>query len=272
MPTVKEVPFLLNLSLDSLHHVIREEALRVSQVVANKFIYEEFRGTAEFDDEKREKMAEDREIYLSEQVDAFKKHFMGHVPPNLIEQVMDPIISGISQALYAKKQEWSPMTNMYKFTKTMGAIIKFSNLVVIPTRKVLDLENLPKMIRTKLYNSLSIFKDLRTLILGSGSGGWLADVYSEKFAIGLPYMKNLVHLSLKYDCNSYFLHTLTETCKDTLRILDIEFSKQVQDDSVNYIKGFQNLLKINMFRTGLSTQGQVSLKILKNYDEPFVEK
>ena len=88
----------------------------------------------------------------------------------------------------------------------------------------------------------------------------------------LPYMKNLVHLSLKYDCNSYFLHTLTETCKDTLRILDIEFSKQVQDDSVNYIKDFQNLLKINMFRTGLSTQGQVSLKILKNYDEPFVEK
>ena len=121
----------------------------------------------------------------------------------------------------------------------------------------LNLENLPKMIRTKLYNSLSIFKDLRTLILGSGSGGWLADVYSEKFAIGLPYMKNLVHLSLKYDCNSYFLHTLTETCKDTLRILDIEFSKQVQDDSVNYIKDLQYLLKINIFRTGLTIQGQV---------------
>merc|ERR1712062_290505 len=83
-------------------------------------------------------------------------------------------------------------------------------------------------------------------------------------------MKNLVHLSLKYDCNSYFLHTLTETCKDTLRILDIEFSKQVQDDSVNYIKDFQNLLKINMFRTGLSTQGQcdvlLGLPYLKHLD------
>ena len=257
MPAVKEVPFLLNLSLDSLHHVIRDEALRVAKIISTKFVYEELLGTEEFDIENDEKMAEDREIYLSEQVDAFKEHFIGHVPPNLVERVVDPVIWGISEALTAKKKEWSPTTNMSKFTKAMLAITKFANLVVLPTRKTLDLENLPKMIRTKLYNCLPIFKDLRTLILGSGSGGWVTDVYAEKFAVGLPYMNSLVHLSLKYDCTSYFLHTLAETCRQTLRILDIEHSLQVRDDSVNYIKDLQYLLKINIFRTGLTIQGQV---------------
>ena len=120
------------------------------------------------------------------------------------------------------------------------------------------------MLRTKLYNSLPIFKNLDTLILGSGSGGWVTDVYSEKFAVGLPYMHQLVHLSLKYDCNLYFLHTLSETCAKTLRILDIEHSKQVRDDSVSFIKALANLVKINVFRTGLSTEGQVSIRAFES--------
>ena len=122
------------------------------------------------------------------------------------------------------------------------------------------------MIRTKLYNSIPIFKNLRTLILGSGSGGWVTDIYSEKFAQGLPNMHQLVHLSLKYDCNSYFLHTLSETCAKTLRILDIEHSKQVYDDSVPFIKSLANLVKINVFRTSLSTEGQVSRVSLSSSD------
>ena len=113
------------------------------------------------------------------------------------------------------------------------------------------------MIRTKLYNSLKLFENLHTLLLGAGSGGWIVDVYAEKFAVGLPYMNKLVHISLKYDCNSYFLHTLSKTCQKTLRILDAEYSKQVTDDCVTFIKALENLVKINVFRTGLSIQGQV---------------
>ena len=70
------------------------------------------------------------------------------------------------------------------------------------------------MIRTKLYNSLRLFGNLHTLLLGSGSGGWIVDIYAEKFAVGLPHMHKLVHLSLKYDCNSYFLHTLSQVTFD----------------------------------------------------------
>ena len=81
--------------------------------------------------------------------------------------------------------------NLVKIDKTTNRTTHIPHLNNMNTFSVLDLENLPKMIRTKLYNCLPLFKELRTLILGSGSGGWVTDVYAEKFAVGLPYMKNL---------------------------------------------------------------------------------
>ena len=48
-------------------------------------------------------------------------------------------------------------------------------------------------------------RDLRVLILGSGSGGWVTEAYAEKFLIGIPSMTNLVHFSLKYDCTPSIL-------------------------------------------------------------------
>ena len=303
MPPLNEVTKLLNLSLDALPALVREEALRVSKEVEKRLVYEELYGTDEYDEVVEGDLAVDREVYLSDQVSAFKNHVLSHVPLNLMDEILAPIVLGISQAILWKKQQWSPTTHMSKFTKAMYAIVKFSNLLVVPTAQSLDLNKVPKvskkvkqiyqncvlkvetecnclclhlsrnclfeqkkfliltlefqMIRTKLYNSLPIFKNLRTLILGSGSGGWVADVYSEKFAVGLPHMKYLVHVSLKYDCNSYFLNTLS-CCAKTLRVLDIEQSKQVRDDSVAFIKALPNLVKLNIFRTGLTTEGEVN--------------
>ena len=50
-----------------------------------------------------------------------------------------------------------------------------------------------------------LFRDLRVLILGSGSGGWVTEAYSEKFLLGIPSMTHLVHFSLKYDCTPSIL-------------------------------------------------------------------
>ena len=114
------------------------------------------------------------------------------------------------------------------------------------------------MIRTKLYSSLPAFQNLSTLILGSGSGGWVTEAYADKFLLGLPHMKRLAHFSLKYDCTSNILLVLSETCRKTLKVLDIERSKQVRDDAVAFILALSELVKINIFQTDLTTQGQVS--------------
>ena len=72
--------------------------------------------------------------------------------------------------------------------------------------------------------------------------------YEAKFLAALPYITNLVHFSLKYDCTKSILQVLSETCWKTLRILDIERSTQIQDDSIDYIKKCSGLVKINIFQ------------------------
>ena len=39
--------------------------------------------------------------------------------------------------------------------------------------------------------------------------------------------------------------------------MDVEFSKHVEDESVAYIKRLKGLVKVNVFRTNLSMEGQV---------------
>ena len=58
---------------------------------------------------------------------------------------MRPILIGIAQAIVFKKSFWTPTTENDKFSKKMRAIIKFANLIVIPSRKILDLDQIPQV-------------------------------------------------------------------------------------------------------------------------------
>ena len=133
----------------------------------------------------------------------------------------------------------------------LNAIVKFCNLLVHPLRRVLDLATVPQTIRTRLYGSLKCFVGLHTLILGSGSGGWVPEAYADKFSIALPRFDRLQQFSLKYDCTDIVLKVLSETCSNTLRSLDVERSQQVKEQKcVDYLLRFKNLVELNIFKTG----------------------
>ena len=54
-----------------------------------------------------------REIYLSDQVEAFKAHLLSHLAPAITEKVLDVgVLKGLSDAIARKKQQWTPATNM----------------------------------------------------------------------------------------------------------------------------------------------------------------
>ena len=104
MPKLKEPCSLLDLALSNIHHLVREEALRVSHIVDTVFHYNEIRGTPEFDEEMAEEMAFKRDDYVDSQIEAFKQFVFSHVPYNLIDRVLDPILHGVSEAIKAKKR------------------------------------------------------------------------------------------------------------------------------------------------------------------------
>ena len=57
------------------------------------------------------------------------------------------------------------------------------------------------------------------------------------------------------------------TCSQTLRSLDMERSQKVDDESVNYILCFTNLVTLGIFKTCISSRGQaVLLKGLKRLE------
>jgi hypothetical protein len=66
------------------------------------------------------------------------------------------VVQGIQDAVSAKKKRYTPTTSISRFTREMYVIIKFANILVQKERRMLDLDAVPKMIRTKLYTCLKL--------------------------------------------------------------------------------------------------------------------
>jgi len=63
--------------------------------------------------------------------------------------------------------------------------------------------------------------------LGSGSGGW-SDVLIPKVINGLSVIDKLTVFSFTYDCNNDVIEMLLRNCGQTLAVLDVAHSSQVQ--------------------------------------------
>ena len=50
---------------------------------------------------------------------------------------------------------------------------------------------------------------------------------------------------------------MSETCSKSLKVLDIEQSQQVKDDSIPYIKACKQLIKIHIFGIAIDFNGMV---------------
>ena len=242
MPQHKAVIKLLDIAIYHIKTLVKNEAVRVSKIIIYKFVHS-------VSDDYDQKILENSaiETYLEKQIEAFKEHVFTHIPANLVDKILESILHGINEAICAQKSEWDIDTNIQQFTKAMHAIIEFSQLLILPIRKHLDMQKVPQMNRHCFFKELHKFSNITILILGSISGGW-GNCYEAKFLAGLPYMKNLIHFSLKYDCTKTILQVLSDTCWKTLRILDIERSTKIRDDSIDYIKNCSGLVKINIFQ------------------------
>ena len=167
MPQHREVKKLLDIAIYHIKTLVKNEAVRVSRIINYKFVHL-------VSDDYEQKISENHaiETYLKKQIEAFKEHVFTHIPASLVDKILESILNGINEAICVQKAEWEPNTNIQQFTKAMHTIIEFSQLLILPTRKHLDLQHIPQMIRHCFFKELHKFSNLTTLILGSGSGGW----------------------------------------------------------------------------------------------------
>ena len=144
-----------------------------------------------------------------------------------------------------------------KTTKTnreLAIMISFVDLILSDKLVALDLSQMSKILRGNIYDRISLFRGLKCLNLGSGTGGW-SNMYTGKFSEGIRTMNRLVKFSLCYDCTDSILKILARNCSKTLRIIDVEMSKQVTDQSAELIAKMENIHTLHIFHTDITERG-----------------
>ena len=72
-------------------------------------------------------------------------------------------------------------------------------------------------------------------------------------------MNRLEHFSCKHDCNYKLLEALSEHCSQSMKILDVEDSKNVDDKSLDFIRKMPHLEELNIFNTKLTEESKAKI-------------
>lgn len=130
---------------------------------------------------------------------------------------------------------------------------------MFPHLRRLDFADVPKSFRTHIIDSFPIFTNIRILIIGVGSGKWMFKSIANNIAQGMRNMKHIEHFSLKHDCTLGILKVLSDNCRETLRILDVENAKGVGDEAFEFIAAMKNIQDLNIFNTKLTDEYKAKL-------------
>ena len=141
----------------------------------------------------------ERQDLLQMTVDLFRQWIRSHVVCYLEDDVFRAVISGLDKATRIHKNSWTRTTDNRVFTKILYGIMKFTEVVVFWNKRVLHLDQVPQVLRNKLYSHVHEMPHLVSLNLGSGSGGTVTDAFEEKFIEGISVLTRLRQLSLRYD-------------------------------------------------------------------------
>ena len=184
---------------------------------------------------------------------------------HLVDKLATSAISGIEEAIVAKNSLMHLCDKpgmISKFNMEMFLILKFLDIILVPNLRTLDLRDMLQPVRNHLYKKLGDLPSLHSLNLADASHGYISNTmesYQKQFLSGTKDMKRLVTFSLHFDCYDELIVCLSENCLGTLRVLDIESSKQVTDSSIEDIISFKRLIELNIFSCGFSGEGQAKI-------------
>ena len=124
------------------------------------------------------------------------------VAHTLHQPAVSAVLAGLELSAAALKVVMS--NGVTSNSKALVAAVSFTDLFLTDRLLALDLTTVSKMLRNNIYDKLGKCRNLRTLNLGSGSGGW-SNMYIDRFVSGVKVMKHLVKFSLCYDCTDSVL-------------------------------------------------------------------
>ena len=141
----------------------------------------------------------ERQDLLQMTVDLYRQWIRSHVVCYLEDEVFRAVIKCLDKATRIHKNSWTRTTDNRVFTKILYGVMKFTEIVVFATKRVLHLDQVPQVLRNKLYSHVHEMPHLVSLNLGSGSGGTVTEAFEDKFIEGISVLRCLRQLALRYD-------------------------------------------------------------------------
>jgi ribonucleases P/MRP protein subunit RPP40 len=184
--------------------------------------------------------------------------FEKFIPFYLYKPLSDEVIQGITRMIGKYKEGIVFRANMAKFLAQIKATLSLAQSLISVKLRIIDFDEMPKMVRSSFYYQLKRMPRLECLSLGSISGGWRTMNMEQTLVDGLSNMNNLLHLSLKYDCTDNILRALVKSCP-RLTSLDVTSSKDINNASVDILVKLKKLSAIQLYKTDVSMEGFINI-------------
>ena len=88
-------------------------------------------------------------------VDNFRNWLLSHIVWYLHDDVFLAVVRGLDKATRIHKNSWTRTTDNRVFTKVLYGIMKFIEIVVISSKRDLLLDQVPQILRNKLYSHVA---------------------------------------------------------------------------------------------------------------------
>ena len=257
MVKLSKVLKLENLALVSVQHLVSEICFSIAKTISPTNFENVFASS------------EEKQISVEKFVRVLKKHLWSFVPWYLYKEVFEHVLEGVIVAVEIMKAKWRLDTKMPEFTLQIWAMLKVAEVLYLKELKSLDVEKMPKLVRSSLMRNLKMFEGLKSLEFGSSTGDMTIHIQKgasmyQTICEGIGNMNHLVKFSLKYNCTDEFLVALLNA-KNTLKHLDVEHSVLIKDVCIPNMSKFQNLEELGIAKTRLTAEGQATLIMtLKN--------
>lgn len=207
-----------------------------------------------------------REELLPLHIEQLRNRIFESIPWYLDDKVVAEIIHGVYDAVEEKQKQYQVNTKIPVYKTELFCMTTMIDLIVTPRLRNLDMNKLPKILRTHVTSRLHKFtglKYLNLLLLGFGVDsrkcGETEVVAPTNIISALRSMSLLTHLVLPNFATNNIIKALSVTCRETLTRLDIDHSSRVSDAATSDLAQLDHLVLLSMAGTSLSNESLARL-------------
>ncbi|XP_059616873.1 uncharacterized protein LOC132261873 [Phlebotomus argentipes] len=184
--------------------------------------------------------------------------FEYNVPFCLYDKLAEEMYLAIPQLIDNIKSRQELNSSMGKFLSEVNVAVSLTEVLLSSNLQTLNFDRVPKMMRHIFYMKLDQLTGLKSLDLGSLSGGWKTQDMEPTVLNGILNMKHLRSICINYDATDNIIKCLGECCPDLMAI-DFSSSKCITNASVELLMSLRCLKRVILYRTSVTMEGYIKL-------------